>query len=140
VAEEAQPAQRDLGGEVAREHAPLDEHGDARQTEAHGGDTAWRPGIGLVADQAVDRVALVQVVKEGRHLQAVQVSLSGQPIQVLDFVGARAFSHYAAVLTRTSCCCPSSARSMTPEGTGWPSRVTPATPRPLPAVFSTTTW
>ena len=43
VAEEAQWSQRDLGGELAGDHAAFDEHRDARQAEPHGGDAGAAP-------------------------------------------------------------------------------------------------
>ncbi len=95
VAEEAQRSKRNLGGELAGDHAAFDEHRDARQSEAHGGDAGGGSGVGLVADQAVGRVGLVQVVLQRRYLQAIQVLLRRKAIQV--FGGRRPVAHWSAL-------------------------------------------
>ena len=90
VAKEAQCLQRDRGRELAGDHAAFDEHRDGRQSEAHGGDAARSAGIGLVADQAVGRVGLVQVVLERRQLKLVQLLLGRNAVQCCNVVSHEA--------------------------------------------------
>ena len=70
VVKEAQPPQSDFRGELAGDHAAFDEHRDGRQTESDGGDTAWRRGVGLITDETVGWVGLMEVVLEGSQPEA----------------------------------------------------------------------
>ena len=72
LGEEPELPQRDLGGELAVEDAALDEHRDGGQGQPDGGNARRRAGGRLVADQAVGRVGLVEVVQQRRRLELVQ--------------------------------------------------------------------
>ena len=97
VAEEAQPAQHDLGSELARDHAALDDHRNGRQSEPHGGDAARGVGVGLVSDQAVGRVGLVQVVLQRRSLETIQLLLRRKANRILRL--RRPMTHRSALAT-----------------------------------------
>jgi hypothetical protein len=86
VPEEAQPAQRDLGRELAGNHAAFDEHRDGCQGEADGGDAAGCAGLGLVTNQTVGRVGLMKVVMDRRRLQPIQILVGQQLVQILSVV------------------------------------------------------
>jgi hypothetical protein len=68
VEEAAEAAAGDLRGELADDHAALDDDRDRRQGHADCGDAARDVRVGLVPDQTVVRVGLVQVVQHGGAL------------------------------------------------------------------------
>ena len=138
----AQSFAGDLRGELPDDHAALDDDRDRRQGHADGGDADRSVRVGLVADQPVVRVGLVQVVQHRGQLQPVQ-SWS---------VGSRySRRHRVAAVGRPSVTSSPSTQlppgrrdrsrrrsaAQTPLGTGCPSNSTDRTPRPVPAGFST---
>ena len=133
----------DLRRELADDDAALDDDRDRRQGHADGGDAARGVRVGLVADQPVVRVGLVQVVQHRGPLEPAQLLVGRQPVQVV--VGRQwLFGHRSPHLrqpsaTRTSCVRPSSRSGTAPPGTGCSSTVTDRTPRPVPAGLSTRT-
>ena len=122
VEEAAEPAAGDLRGELADDHAALDDDRDRRQGHADGGDAARGVRVGLVPDQAVVRVGLVQVVQHRGPLQPVQVLVGRQPVQVVVgrqwLFGHRSPHSRQPSVTRTSCVRPSSRSGTVPPGTG----------------------
>jgi hypothetical protein len=78
--EKAQPPQGYLRREFAGDHAALDEHWDCREAKPNGGDTAWRRGIRLIADETIGGIRLVKVILEGSDLKSIQILIGRQPI------------------------------------------------------------
>ena len=83
VEEVAEPTTGELRRELADDHAALDDDRDRRQTQADCGDAGRGVQIGLVPDQPIIRVGLVQVVMDCRPLQLIQVLVRRQPVQLV---------------------------------------------------------
>ena len=75
VAEEAEPSQGDRWREFPCDHASLDEDRKGGQRQADRRDAGRRGLLGLVADETVLRVGLVEVVLQRRQLEPIQVLL-----------------------------------------------------------------
>ena len=73
VVQEAEPPAGDLGRERPEEHARVDDDREGRQGHPHGGDAARGGRIGLVPDQPVIRVGLMQVIEQRGPLEPAQV-------------------------------------------------------------------
>jgi len=75
VVQEAEPTTGHLGREWPEEHAALDGDRQGCQRHPDGGNAARGGRIGLVPDQPVVGVGLVQIVQQRGPLQAVQVQV-----------------------------------------------------------------
>ena len=76
VAEEPQPGEHHPGDLVAREQPSLDEERRRRQRHPDRGDAGRRPLRGLVRDQPVLAVDLVEVILEGHPLQGGEIAVA----------------------------------------------------------------
>jgi hypothetical protein len=76
IEQEAEPLPDALGGEVAEEDAALDDHGKRRERHAAGRDARRGVRVGLVADEPVVGVSLVQIVEDRRELQKAEVPVA----------------------------------------------------------------
>ena len=71
VMKESQGRERLLDGVRPGHEAALDAYGIGREGEADGGDAGWRARFGLVGDQSVERVRLVDQIGERLPLYGV---------------------------------------------------------------------
>ena len=83
VHEAPESAASGLRGELANEHAALDNRRDRRQGETDGRDAAWRVGVRFVTDQPIVGVGLVKVVQHRGPLKPGEFLVRRQPAQVL---------------------------------------------------------
>ena len=82
VEQVAEPVAGDSRRELADDHAALDDDGDRRQSQADGGDAARGVRVGLVPDQPVVRVGLVQVVQYRGPLQLAELFVRRHAVEV----------------------------------------------------------
>ena len=92
VEEGAEAAAGDLRGELADDHAALDDDGDRRQGQADGGDATRGGRVGLVPHQPVVRIGLMQVVQDRGPLEPAKIVVRRCPVQVI-VVGRRIPGH-----------------------------------------------
>jgi hypothetical protein len=79
----SQPLAGDPGREFSDEDTAFDDDRDGRQGHPDGGDADRGLRVGLVADQPIVRVGLVQVVQHRGELEQAQHLVERKPVQVV---------------------------------------------------------
>ena len=78
-----QSLQCDLGRELPVHDLTLDHNGNRRQRHATGGDTYGSVRISLVANEAIIRIGLAEIVKNSGELEETEFSLGEYFIQII---------------------------------------------------------